>query len=89
MKDARVKAMPMIVHCLNTQTYYYLPSVEQLKRTLNIPQGGYLTTSYVDTGKSYKKKYIFYSLFKFNSMFEGKNIEYDTSKLQQLVLKNT
>lgn len=77
MKDSRVKSVPIIVHCLITDKYYYFPSLEQVKRILKLPR--YLTKSYVDTGKSYKKQYVFYSADKFN--ITGKTIEYNTKKI--------
>lgn len=58
LKDSRVKAIPITVKDLQENTTSHFSSQEEVKRVLQLPKGGYLK-SYINTGKVYKKRYIF------------------------------
>lgn len=40
---------------------YRFPSIEQMQLKLGMPKGGYMKKVYLNTGKSYKGKWLFYS----------------------------
>lgn len=65
--NGKSNAMPSIpVNATNVQTgeIHSFSSIEEMKRVLQLPQGGYLKTSYLVPGKVYKKKWLFkYTLY--------------------------
>lgn len=65
-KVVPIVALPILARNVNTSISYKYPSINQILARLGIPVGGYIKGFYLNTGKVYKKQWLFATLDKYN-----------------------